>query len=108
MEGTREQFKGRSIFSIEGFGGTYQSVSFTAASASSAALNVGRTDGTTYVILYATQDCHIRFTSGSSTALITDTFLPANIQTPFYILPGHIISVIRSSLDGTLSISPAV
>ncbi len=104
----REEFKGRSIFSIEGFEGTYQSVSFTSASASSTALNVGRTEGTTYVILYATQDCHIRFTEGSSTALTTDTFLPANIQTAFYITPDHIISVIRSSIDGTLSISPAV
>ncbi len=104
----REQFKGRTIFSIETFENTYQSVAFTAASSSSAALNVGRTDGTNYVLLYATEDCHIRFTKGSSTANLMDTFLPANIQTPFYITPGNIISVIRSSSDGTLHISPAV
>lgn len=104
----REQFKGRTVFDIGTFEGTYQSVSFTASSASSAALNVSRTEGTTYVLLYATQDCHIRFTSGSSTAALTDTFLPSNIQTPFYITPGNLISVIRDTVDGTLHISPVV
>jgi len=104
----REQFKGRTILSPEGFEGTHQSVAITDASLSSAPLNVGRTEGTTYVILFATQDCFIRFTEGSSTAIPTDTFLPANVQTPFYITPGNIISVIQSSFDGTLHISPAV
>ena len=96
------------IFSMEGFETTFLSVAFTATSASSTAIT-GRKVGDAlkgYVLLYATQDCHIRSTSGSSTAVTTDTFLPANIQVPYFISSDNIISVIRSSIDGTLNISP--
>ena len=89
---------------MEGFETKYQSVAFTATSASSTAISAGLDPA--YVLLYATQDCHIRSTILGSAALITDTFVPSNTQTPFYITPGNIISVIQDTTSGTLHISP--
>ncbi len=94
------------LFTPEDNEGLYQSVAFSAVTASSTAIVEGRSRGD--VLLFATEDCHIRFTEGASTALATDTFLPANTLVPFSITPGNIISVIRDTLDGTLHISPVL
>jgi len=99
----KELFDQTQIFTPEGNEGLYQSVAIGAATASAA--NVINRDS---VLLFATQDCHIRFTDGASTALGTDTFLPASTYVPYSITPGNTISVIRNSADGTLHISPVL
>ena len=72
----------------------YQSVAFTAA----AARTTNAISEQIYrVALIATEDCHIRFGSGSPDALVTDFFLPKNNLVMFPISPGEKISAIRKS-----------
>jgi len=95
------------IFTPEGGEGLYQSIDFLVASVTSANPIVA-TRQRTQVLLFATQDCHVRFSLGGDDALVTDTFVPASIYVPFLITPGHKISAIRDSADGTLHISPVL
>ncbi len=95
------------IFTSEGGEGLYQPVAFSVTSATSANPVIA-TRQRTQVLLFATQDCHIRFSADGDDALATDTFLPANTYVPFLITPGHKISAIRNSVDGTLHISPVL
>lgn len=82
--------------------GLYQSVSFTATSART----TNAVSAQTYaVMLYADQDCHIRFGNGSPTAVTTDCFLPKESAVLFPIAPGEKIAAIRNSADGTLHVS---
>ena len=80
----------------------YQSVAFTATAART---TNGISDQIYKVALIATEDCHIRFGSGTPTALTTDFFLPKNNLVMFPIVPGEKISAIRNSADGTLHVS---
>lgn len=80
----------------------YQAVAFTA----TAARTTNAVGGQTYrIALIATEDCHIRFGSGTPTALATDFFLPKNNLVMFPIAPGEKVSAIRNSADGTLHVS---
>ncbi len=80
----------------------YQSVAFTA---SSARTTNAISDKVFRVALFATEDCHIRFGSGSPTAVVTDFFLPKNNLVMFPIAQGEKIAAIRNSADGTLHVS---
>jgi hypothetical protein len=80
--------------------GGYQSISFTAASASAGSALGSQTYR---VMLYATQDCHISFDGSSATT--SDFFLPASFPVMFMARPGATVSAIRASADGALHIS---
>lgn len=92
------------VFTPERNEGLHQSLAIASTTISSTPIGIGSQP--TYVLLFSTSDCHIRFTSEGSDAVIADTFLPSGIQTPYIINSGFIISAIRDTTDGTLHISP--
>lgn len=97
----------RIIFTPEGMEGLYQSVAFTASSATTTN-GIDSGEVSTQVLLFATQDCHIRASAAGDDALITDTFIPADVLVPFLITRNFKISAIRNATSGTLHISPVI
>ena len=95
-------FDDRQLVTPEGHNGEYQSIAFlvTSVTATNAISNAQA------VLLFATQDCHVRFSKLAVAAVATDTFIPANIIIPMTISTGNFIAAIRDSADGTLHISP--
>jgi len=108
----KSKFDQSEIFTLEGHQDTYQSVDFLITSVSSTEIqSKAGVSGAEplFVLLYATQNCHIRVVPPGQVnpaATMLDTFLPANIQTHFLIPPKSIISAIHDTVDGTLHISP--
>ena len=81
--------------------GTVQKVDYTASAANSSAIS----DQVRYVRLYATTDCFITISNPVVTATTAATPLAAKDYEVFKVAPGNIISVIRSSGNGSLYIS---
>jgi hypothetical protein len=81
--------------------GTVQKVDYTASAANSSAIS----DQVRYVRLYATTDCHISISNPAVTATAAMTPLAAKDYEYYKVAPGNIISVIRSSGNGSLYIS---
>ena len=81
--------------------GTVQKVDYTASAANSSAIS----GQCRYVRLYATTDCHISISNPAVTATAAMTPLQAKDFEYFKVSPGNIISVIRSSGNGSLYIS---
>ena len=81
--------------------GTVQKVDYTASAANSSAIS----DQVRYVRLYATTDCFITISNPAVTATTAATPLAAKDYETFKVAPGNIISVIRSSSNGSLYIS---
>jgi hypothetical protein len=81
--------------------GTVQKVDYTASAANSSAIS----DQVRYVRLYATTDCHISINNPAVSATTAMTPLAAKDYEVFKVAPGNIISVIRSSGNGSLYIS---
>lgn len=82
--------------------GGYQSVSFTGSAAATANAVGGQIRS---VVLYATEDCHIRFGQGSPAATATDCFLPKDTYALFPIQGGEKVSAIQNTTAGTLHVS---
>ena len=104
----RTPFDGAIIYTPEGAEGLYQSIAFLATAVDSTAITTFNTQGVTTVLLFATQDCHIRSSAAGTAAVATDMFIPASVLIPVAITSGYIISAIRDSADGTLHISPVI
>lgn len=104
----RVAFDGSEIFTPEGVEGQYQTISFLVTSVTVANPIRSSKKGITNILLFATQDCHIRSTVGGDAALVTDMFIPANILVPIAITSDNKISAIRDSADGILRISPVI
>ena len=81
--------------------GTVQKVDYTASAANSSAISAQ----CRYVRLYATTDCHISISNPAVTATAAMTPLQAKDFEYYKVSPGNIISVIRSSGNGSLYIS---
>ena len=81
--------------------GTVQKVDYTASAAKSSAISAQ----CRYVRLYATTDCHISISNPAVTATAAMTPLQAKDFEYYKVSPGNIISVIRSSGNGSLYIS---
>jgi len=81
--------------------GTVQKVDYTASAANSSAIS----GQCRYVRLYATTDCHISISNPAVTATAAMTPLQAKDFEYYKVSPGNIISVIRSSGNGSLYIS---
>ena len=78
-----------------------QKVDYTASAANSSAISAQ----CRYVRLYATTDCHISISNPAVTATAAMTPLQAKDFEYYKVSPGNIISVIRSSGNGSLYIS---
>ena len=81
--------------------GTVQKVAYTATAATRSAFS----DEVRLVRLYATSDCHISISNPAATATTSMTPLAAKDYEYYKVAPGNIISVIRSSGNGSLYIS---
>ena len=81
--------------------GTVQKVDYTASAANGSAISAQ----CRYVRLYATTDCHISISNPAVTATAAMTPLQAKDFEYYKVSPGNIISVIRSSGNGSLYIS---
>tara|TARA_R100000664_G_C2751444_1_gene138737 strand:+ start:1876 stop:2151 length:276 start_codon:yes stop_codon:yes gene_type:complete len=81
--------------------GTVQKVDYTDTAANSSATS----DHIRFVRLYATTDCHISINNPAVTATASMTPLQAKEVEIFKVAPGNIISVIRTSGNGSLYIS---
>ena len=81
--------------------GTVQKIDYTASAANSSAISAQ----CRYVRLYATTDCHISISNPAVTATAAMTPLQAKDFEYYKVSPGNIISVIRSSGNGSLYIS---
>ena len=81
--------------------GTVQKVDYTASAANSSAISAQ----CRYVRLYATTDCHISISNPAVTATAAMTPLQAKDFEYYKVSPGNIISVIRTSGNGSLYIS---
>ena len=81
--------------------GTVQKVDYTASAANSSAISAQ----CRYVRMYATTDCHISISNPAVTATAAMTPLQAKDFEYYKVSPGNIISVIRSSGNGSLYIS---
>ena len=81
--------------------GTVQKVDYTASAANSSAIS----SQCRYVRLYATTDCHLSISNPAVTATAAMTPLQAKDFEYYKVSPGNIISVIRSSGNGSLYIS---
>ena len=81
--------------------GTVQKVDYTASAANSSAISAQ----CRYVRLYATTDCHISISNPAVTATAAMTPLQAKDFEYYKVSPSNIISVIRSSGNGSLYIS---
>jgi len=81
--------------------GTVQKVDYTDSAANSSAISAQ----CRYVRLYATTDCHISISNPAVTATAAMTPLAAKDFEYYKVSPGNIISVIRSSGNGSLYIS---
>ena len=81
--------------------GTVQKVDYTDTAANSSATS----DQIRFVRLYATTDCHISINNPAVTATASMTPLQAKDFEYYKVSPGNIISVIRSSGNGSLYIS---
>ena len=81
--------------------GTVQKVDYTASAANSSAISAQ----CRYVRLYATTDCHISISNPAVSATAAMTPLQAKDFEYYKVSPGNIISVIRSSGNGSLYIS---
>ena len=81
--------------------GTVQKVDYTASAANSSAISAQ----CRYERLYATTDCHISISNPAVTATAAMTPLQAKDFEYYKVSPGNIISVIRSSGNGSLYIS---
>jgi len=81
--------------------GTVQKVDYTGTAANSSA----KSGQVRYVRLYATTDCHVSINNPAVTATASMTPLQAKEAEIFKVSPGNIISVIRTSGNGSLYIS---
>jgi len=81
--------------------GTVQKVDYTGTAANSSAIS----GQVRYVRLYATTDCHVSINNPAVTATASMTPLQAKEAEIFKVSPGNIISVIRTSGNGSLYIS---
>ena len=81
--------------------GTVQKVDYTGTAANSSAIS----GQIRYVRLYATTDCHVSINNPAVTATASMTPLQAKEAEIFKVSPGNIISVIRTSGNGSLYIS---
>jgi len=81
--------------------GTVQKVDYTGTAANSSAISAQ----VRYVRLYATTDCHVSINNPAVTATASMTPLQAKDAEVFKVAPGNIISVIRTSGNGSLYIS---
>lgn len=82
--------------------GLYQSIAVGAASVEATnALDIT----TRIAYLYSDTDCHYRFGATGAAALVTDTFLPAGVQTLIRVRGGYFVQAIQDSAGGTLHIS---
>jgi hypothetical protein len=78
--------------------GTTQTISVAS---SSAAVSNAFGDGTHYVRVVSTTNCHITF-AGSPTATTSMAYLPAGEVEVIKVSPGEKMAAIRNSADGTL------
>jgi threonine aldolase len=81
--------------------GVVKKVDYTGTAANSSAISAH----VRYVRLYATTDCHISISNPAVTATAAMTPLQAKDFEYYKVSPGNIISVIRSSGNGSLYIS---
>ena len=81
--------------------GVVKKVDYTGTAANSSAISAH----VRFVRLYATTDCHISISNPAVTATAAMTPLQAKDFEYYKVSPGNIISVIRSSGNGSLYIS---
>ena len=82
--------------------GTVQAVAYTATHAESAAFGAA----TTIIYICATTACYVLVsTAGTAATSSNGTLLPALVPMMFIVNPGQKISAVRSTADGTLSVT---
>lgn len=79
----------------------------TSGSSSDAVLPTGATVGT-LIRVAATQDCHIKFGSGATTATNTDTLFPAGVEIMQVPIGVDRIAAIQDTTAGVLTVTTMV